>query len=86
MSEHTTPQEGNLADSTQSDYKVNDVVALTQLVGTIVDYYSFKNRLIEDEDSDKWKRAADDDAPIIPKAVNSMIEKSFLHQLKNFAE
>ena len=84
MSEQATPKDDNSSD--QSDDKINSVVALTQLVGTIVDYYSFKNKLIEDEESEKWKRSPEDENPIIPKAVNSMIEKTFLAQLKNFSE
>lgn len=75
-------------ESTQSDYKINNVVALTQLVGTIVDYYSFKSKLIEDEDeSDKWKKGAtEDELPVIPNGIDAIIEKSFAFQLKKFTE
>jgi hypothetical protein len=85
MSEQTNNQE--MADSAQSDTKINNVVALTQLVGTIVDYYSFKNKLIEDEDDvDKWKKGSGDEAPIVPKNIDSIIEKSFIAQLNKFTE
>lgn len=87
MSEQPNQQENNPADSTQSDYKFNNVVALTQLVGTVVDYYSFKNKLIEDEDEvEKWKKGSPDEGQIIPSNIDSMIQKSFLAQLKKFTE
>jgi hypothetical protein len=86
MSENTSNQE-NAADSSQSDSRINNVVALTQLVGTIVDYYSFKNKLIEDEDEvDKWKKGNADESPIVPKNIDDIIEKSFIAQLNKFTE
>ena len=86
MSEQTN-QDGNSTDSTQSDSKINNVVALTQLVGTIVDYYSFKSKLTEDEDeTDKWKKGSAEENQIIPTNIDGMIEKSFVSQLKKFTE
>jgi hypothetical protein len=87
MTEETN-QETNLTDSVQPDSKINNVVALTQLVGTIVDYYSFKSKLIEDEDeTDKWKKGSNsEEPPVIPSKIDVMIEKSFTHQLKKFTE
>ena len=86
MSEQTN-QDGNPTDSMQSDSKINNVVALTQLVGTIVDYYSFKSKLTEDEDeTDKWKKGSAEENVIIPKNIDSIIEKSFVSQLKKFVE
>lgn len=75
--------------STEQDSKINNVVALTQLVGTIVDYYSFTNKLIEDEDEvDKYSKepSREDESPIIPKKIDSLIEKTFLSQLNKFIE
>lgn len=80
-------QENNSTEFTQSDEKINNVVALTQLVGTIVDYYSFKNKLTEEDDeTDKWKKNTLDENPIIPSKIDGVIEKSFLFQLKKFTE
>ncbi len=74
-------------DSAQSDTKINNVVALTQLVGTIVDYYSFKNKLIEDEDEiGKFRKDTEDNTVIVPKNIDEIIEKSFISQLKKFTE
>ncbi len=87
MSEEFNQQNDNAADSVQSDSKINNVVALTQLVGTIVDYYSFKSKLTEDEDeTDKWKKGDSEDSPIVPKNIDGIIEKSFVFQLKKFTE
>jgi hypothetical protein len=87
MSEKPNEPE-NVNDYTQHDSRINNVVALTQLVGTIVDYYSFKNKLVEDEDDiDKIRRGnTDEDAPVIPEKIDSAIEKSFLAQMKKFIE
>lgn len=86
MSENSNNPE-NVSDSTQSDSKINNVVALTQLVGTIVDYYSFKNKLIEDEDKvGSYRKDDSDDSIIVPKNIDAIIEKSFISQLNKFAE
>lgn len=86
MAEIDKSQESNSTDFEQSDYKINNVVALTQLIGTIVDYYSFKNKLMEEEDeTDKWKKTLDESS-IIPTKIDGVIEKSFLFQLKKFTE
>jgi hypothetical protein len=86
MSENSNNPE-NVSDSTQSDSKINNVVALTQLVGTIVDYYSFKNKLIEDEDNvGSYRKDDSDDSIIVPKNIDAIIEKSFISQLNKFAE
>jgi hypothetical protein len=69
-----------------SNDKINDVVALNQLVNIIVDYYSFKNKLNEDEEGDKWKK----DIPggesdfVVPGKLDTIIEKAFTTQLKKF--
>lgn len=83
-----TEQANQDTNPIESDSKINNVVALTQLVGTIVDYYSFKNKLIEDEDeTDKWKKGSHpEETPVIPNKIDGMIEKSFTHQLKKFTE
>ena len=87
MSENQNKQEGNFSNSAQADTIINDVMALTQIVGTIVDYYSFKSKLTEDEDeTDKWKKGSIDENPVIPKNIDGMIEKSFMSQLKKFTE
>lgn len=86
MSEYTNNPE-NASDATQSDSKINDVVALNQLVGTIVDYYSFKSKLIEDEDDiGKFRKDSEDDTVVVPKNIDSIIEKSFIAQLNKFTE
>jgi hypothetical protein len=86
MAEQTNSQDVNPIDS-PADSKINNVVALTQLVGTIVDYYSFKSKLTEDDDeTDKWKKGSEEESPIIPKNIDNVIEKSFLSQLKKFVE
>lgn len=75
----------NLSDS--ADNKINNVVALTQLVGTIVDYYSFKNKLIEDEDNlGKYIKDDSDQTIIVPKNIDAIIEKSFISQLSKFTD
>jgi hypothetical protein len=87
MSEQPNQIETNPTDAASSDYKVNNVIALTQLVGTIVDYYSFKNRLMDDDDeANKWKKQTADENPIIPTKLDTLIEKSFSAQLKKFAD
>lgn len=66
--------------------KINDVVALSQLVTVIVDYYAFKNQVQEDEEGDEWKKrmAATNDNSVIPNKLDSIIEKAFTTQLKRF--
>jgi len=79
-------QQQNSDETMQYDSKINNVVALTQLIGTIVDYYSFKSKIIEDEDDvEKWKKNPDE-TPIIPTKIDGVIEKSFLFQLTKFTE
>lgn len=65
--------------------KINDVVALNQLVGVIVDYYSFKNRISEDEEGDEWKSESQDNF-VVPKKIDTIIEDAFITQLKKFTE
>ena len=78
--------ENNLnSNESSNDEKINNVVALNQLVGTIVDYYSFKNRLIENEDdSEKWEKSAGSEDDIIPNKIDQAISESFLSQLRKF--
>jgi len=75
------------ADIQQVNDKINDVVALNQLVNVIVDYYSFKNRLEEDEDSEKWKKdlaGSQGESFVVPVKLDTIIEKAFTVQLKKF--
>lgn len=77
---NNTPEETN---AEAADDRINNVVALNQLVGTIVDYYSFKHKLVEDEDEvDKWKKGEEN--TIVPAKIDTIIEKSFIAQLKKF--
>lgn len=77
------------AEPTPSNDKLNDVVALNQLVNVIVDYYSFKNQIDEnDPDSvENWKKTLgkdDSDSFIVPSKIDNIIEKAFTTQLKKF--
>ncbi len=87
MSEQTTNPE-NGTDYTQSDNgKINNVVALTQLVGTIVDYYSFKSKLMEDDDEPgKWNKESSEENMVVPSKLDTIIEKAFTAQLNKFTE
>ena len=76
-------------EPTPSNDKLNDVVALNQLVNVVVDYYSFKNQIDEnDPDSvENWKKTLgkdDNDSFIIPSKIDNIIEKAFTTQLKKF--
>lgn len=83
MSEETN----NPTDSSQSDSKINNVVALTQLVGTIVDYYSFKSKLSEDDDEPgKWNKESPEENMIVPSKLDKIIEDAFTTQLKKFTD
>jgi hypothetical protein len=66
--------------------KINDVVALSQLVTVIVDYYAFKNQVEEDEEGDEWKKkvSSNNESSIIPSKLDTIIEKAFTTQLKRF--
>lgn len=81
------PESEYNADIQQVNDKINDVVALNQLVNVIVDYYSFKNRVEEDEDSEKWKKDLADGQKedfVVPAKLDTIIEKAFTTQLKKF--
>lgn len=81
------PENEYSADIQQVNDKINDVVALNQLVNVIVDYYSFKNRIEEDEDSEKWKKDLADGQKedfVVPAKLDTIIEKAFTTQLKKF--
>lgn len=79
MNEQTNSQENSQND------KLNDVVALNQLVGVIVDYYSFKNRLNEEDEEEKWKKSSQGDENfVVPTGIDSIIEKAFTTQLNKF--
>ena len=80
------PTQEQLSPDVPND-KINDVVALNQLVNIIVDYYSFKNKLAEDEEGDKWKKdipGGDSDEFVVPGKLDSLIERAFNTQLKKF--
>jgi len=81
------PESEYNADIQQVNDKINDVVALNQLVNVIVDYYSFKNRVEEDEDSEKWKKdlaGGQSENFVVPAKLDTIIEKAFTTQLKKF--
>lgn len=73
-------------ESFENPEKINDVVALSQLVTVIVDYYAFKNRIQEDEEGDEWKKkmSAGNENSVIPNKLDTIIEKAFTTQLKRF--
>lgn len=75
-------EETNTPENIQND-KINDVVALNQLVGVIVDYFSFKNRVNEDEETEAWKKDEDGNF-VIPTEIDLAIQKAFTTQLKKF--
>lgn len=82
------PENENPADVQQVSDKINDVVALNQLINVIVDYYSFKNVIEEDEDGDKWKKKVTDGQNenfVVPSKIDAIIEKAFTAQLNKFA-
>jgi len=72
-------------DNQQVNDKINDVVALNQLVNVIVDYYSFKNRVEDDEEGEGYKKSLSDSSDfVVPTNIDTIIEKAFTVQLKKF--
>jgi len=67
----------------------NEIYAVKELVSIIVDYYCFKNNIIETEEveGEEWKIGTkhEVDVPeLIPEKIHKLIEKSFETQLGRF--
>lgn len=67
------------------------ITDLNNLVNMIVDYYCFKNNVHDDEDNEEnesWKKGTkyEEEEKIIPDKIDSLIEKSFIHQLNKFTK
>jgi len=84
MSTNNAPNENQVISTEIVNDKINDVVALNQLINVIVDYYSFTNKLSEDEDDEKWKASGEES--VIPDKVHTIIEKTFVTQLNKFVQ
>ncbi len=68
---------------------LNEVYSLKELIVVILDYYSFKNNLVNDEDApgDEWKKGTKyDQNLIVPAKIDKLIEASFEAQLKKFTK
>lgn len=67
----------------------NEIFSFKELITVIVDYYCYKNNIVEDDerDGEEWKfgtKYDDSSEEIIPEEVNSLIEDAFKTQLKRF--
>ncbi len=65
----------------------NEIYSFKELVSTIIEYYSFKNNIYQEEDSsgDEWKKGTKyDDNVVVPEKLDKLIEKSFESQIKRF--
>lgn len=66
----------------------NDIESYKELIIIIVDYYAFKNQIVEDEDqlADAWKKNTkyEENNQIIPDYIDKLIEESFKSQLKKY--
>lgn len=85
-------EENNLHEDTQliSDKLNSEIFALKEVITMIVDYYCFKNNMIEDKDgdADNWKvnTKYEQKSNIIPENINKLIEQTFKAQLKKFID
>lgn len=73
------------------ELKLNDVLALKELIAVIVDYYCFKNNDfldIEEDDEENYGQSfsenKDESNNIIPTDMHTLIEETFKSQLTKF--
>ena len=69
--------------------EISKMGELNVLIDMIVDYYSFKSDIFEDEDTEKseWdKEALGDKEDVVPGKIHSIIEKVFIHQLTKYSK
>lgn len=69
----------------------NEMYSFKELISIIVDYYCFKNNIVDEEgdgEAEAWKVGTkyEHQIPesIIPEDIDSLIQKSFASQLKKF--
>lgn len=82
-SEDETTEEGG---SETVEFRIsNDILDLSHLIETIVDYYDAKSSITSEGEGEEWKVGTKfQSGSKISEKVDAMIEKVFVSQLKKF--